>query len=86
MYWLVAAMASKVRPSLLLHLVVVVLAATVASFARAAVVPVPVFDESYEAQYGADGHHLINRGTEVKLILDRSSGKFLPARRRRRRS
>ena len=84
MDWLVAAMASKVRPSLLLHLVVVVLAATVASFARAAVVP--VFDESYEAQYGADGHHLINRGTEVKLILDRSSGKFLPARRRRRRS
>ena len=82
MYWLVAAMASKVRPSLLLHLVVVVLAATVASFARAAVVP--VFDESYEAQYGADGHHLINRVTVVNLILDRSSGKFLPIEARRR--
>ena len=85
MDWLVAAMASKVRPSLHLRLVVVaVLAGTVASFARAAAVP--AFDDSYEAQYGADGHHLINRVTEVNLILDRSSGKFLPARRRRRRS
>ena len=82
MYWLVAAMASKVRPSLLLRLVVVVLAATVASFARAAAVP--AFDDSYEAQYGADGHHLINRVTVVNLILDRSSGKFLPIEARRR--
>ncbi|RLM54247.1 hypothetical protein C2845_PM10G12490 [Panicum miliaceum] len=40
-------MASKVRPSLLLRLVVV-LAATVTNFARAAVAP--AFDDSYEAQ------------------------------------
>ena len=78
--WLVA-MASRVRPSLHLRLVVV-LAGTVASFARAAAVP--AFDDSYEAQYGADGHHLINRVTEVNLILDRSSGKFLPIEARRR--
>ncbi|CAL5038711.1 unnamed protein product [Urochloa decumbens] len=67
-------MASKVCPWWLL---LVVLAA-VASFARAAEAPAPApapaFDDNYKPQYGADGHHLINRGTEVDLILDRSSG------------
>ncbi|CAN6195063.1 unnamed protein product [Urochloa humidicola] len=47
-----------------------VVLAAVASFAREA--EETAFDD--EAQYGADGHHLINRGTEVDLILDASSG------------
>ncbi|CAN6178042.1 unnamed protein product [Urochloa humidicola] len=50
----------------------VVLAAVATLLARAA--EEPAFDDNYEAQYGADGHHLINRGTEVDLILDASSG------------
>ncbi|CAN6201502.1 unnamed protein product [Urochloa humidicola] len=65
-------MASKVCPWLLLGVIVVL--AGVASFARATTETPPAFDDNYEAQYGADGHHLINRGTEVDLILDRSSG------------
>ncbi|CAL5047953.1 unnamed protein product [Urochloa decumbens] len=67
-------MASKVCPWWLLLVVL----ATLASFARAAEAPAPApapaFDDNYEPQYGADGRHLINRGTEVDLILDRSSG------------
>ena len=35
--------------------------------------PVP-FDENYAPTWGADGYHLVNQGTEVRLTMDKSSG------------
>lgn len=32
------------------------------------------FNENYMVEWGADGYHLIDRGTEVNLAMDQSSG------------
>jgi xyloglucan:xyloglucosyl transferase len=36
-----------------------------------------VFDKNYEVQWGADGYHLVIRGTEANITMDQSSGKFV---------
>ncbi|CAM0884152.1 unnamed protein product [Alopecurus aequalis] len=33
-----------------------------------------VFDENYVPTYGADGYHLVNQGTEVRITMDKIDG------------
>ena len=62
-------MASNVQlPPLLL---LIVLLPAMASTAPAST---PAFDENYVAAWGADGYHLVNQGTEIRLAMDKSSG------------
>jgi hypothetical protein len=35
------------------------------------------FDENYMVQWGADGRHLVDRGTEVDLAMDQNSGTYV---------
>jgi hypothetical protein len=37
----------------------------------------PAFDENYMVQWGADGRHLVDRGTEVDLAMDQNSGTYV---------
>ncbi|KAL6876316.1 hypothetical protein ACP4OV_012888 [Aristida adscensionis] len=64
-----AAMVCKVFPWLLLLLVV---PASVADGLNQATTP--VFGDNFVAQYGADGHHLVDQGKEVTLTMDQSTG------------
>jgi xyloglucan:xyloglucosyl transferase len=58
------AASSVQQPWLLLLLLLPVVAAN----------PPPVFDENYAPTWGADGYHLVNQGTEVRLTMDKNSG------------
>jgi xyloglucan:xyloglucosyl transferase len=33
----------------------------------------PVFDENYVPTWGADGYHLVNQGTKIRLTMDKNS-------------
>lgn len=57
---------------LFLLLVVVLLVAAAGSAAAEA-----AFDKNYEVQWGADGYHLVNRGTEANITMDQSSGRCI---------
>ncbi|PVH48182.1 hypothetical protein PAHAL_4G270700 [Panicum hallii] len=59
-------------PWLLLRLLVVLLVA--ASGSAPVAEAEPAFDENYAVQWGADGYHLVIRGTEVNITMDQNSG------------
>lgn len=68
-------MASKVVcPWLLLAVVLAVVAGLTPAEGAATAAG---FDDSFVAQWGADGRHLVDQGTEVNLALDQSSGNVL---------
>ncbi|KAG2605243.1 hypothetical protein PVAP13_4NG106400 [Panicum virgatum] len=66
------------RPWLLLRLLAVLLVAASGSAApvaaAAAAADEAAFDENYAVQWGADGYHLVIRGTEANITMDQSSG------------
>jgi len=64
------------RPWLLLRLLAVLLVADSGSAApvAAAAADEAAFDENYAVQWGADGYHLVIRGTEANITMDQSSG------------
>ncbi|TVU11873.1 hypothetical protein EJB05_45483 [Eragrostis curvula] len=66
-------MASKAACSWL-PLAVLLVAAAVAGMTPTAAAAAAAFDENYVVQWGADGRHLVDRGTEVDLAMDQSSG------------
>jgi xyloglucan:xyloglucosyl transferase len=61
-------------PWLLLRLLVVLLVA--ASGSAPVAEAEPAFDENYAVQWGADGYHLVIRGTEVNITMDQNSGTY----------
>ena len=63
-------------PWLLLRLLAVLLVAASGSAApvAAAAADEAAFDENYAVQWGADGYHLVIRGTEANITMDQSSG------------
>ncbi|XBH98765.1 hypothetical protein VPH35_128230 [Triticum aestivum] len=61
-------MASSVQHPWLL-LLLVLLPAVAPTTART-----PVFDDNYVPTWGADGYHLVNQGTQVRLTMDKRSG------------
>ena len=62
------AMASSVQHPWLL-LLLVLLSAVAPATART-----PVFDDNYVPTWGADGYHLVNQGSQVRLTMDKRSG------------
>jgi len=67
------------RPWLLLRLLAVLLVAasgSAAPVAAAATEDEAAFDENYAVQWGADGYHLVIRGTEANITMDQSSGPY----------
>ncbi|XP_020193298.1 putative xyloglucan endotransglucosylase/hydrolase protein 1 [Aegilops tauschii subsp. strangulata] len=61
-------MASSVQHPWLL-LLLVLLSAVAPATART-----PVFDDNYVPTWGADGYHLVNQGSQVRLTMDKRSG------------
>jgi xyloglucan:xyloglucosyl transferase len=70
-------MGAKASSSWCLLLVVGVLLVAAAGSATLVVAAEEVFDKNYEVQWGADGYHLVIRGTEANITMDQSSGKFV---------
>ena len=65
-------MGSKAACPWLDYLLVVVVVLLVAAAGSAAAEA--AFDENYAVQWGADGYHLVIRGTEANITMDQSSG------------
>jgi len=67
-------MGSKAACPWLDYLLVVVVVLLVAAAGSAAAEA--AFDENYAVQWGADGYHLVIRGTEANITMDQSSGPY----------
>ena len=63
-------MASSLQPWFLLLLLPLL------SLVLSLAAPAAVFNDNFVAVGGTDANHLVNQGTSVRLVLDRSSGTY----------